>query len=135
MKSLIASISILFFASLAHADAPPVYLFDGKEIYHIGFNMDILEDPTGKLTIDEVNRLEGKFKKSRDKVPNFGFSTSAFWIQVMVNNKSLKKDWLFSYNYYNILCNVILSIRRRIILYILHILVLRIFYSIMFKKY
>jgi len=103
MKSLIASIIILFFASFALADAPPVVLKDGKEFYEIGLNLDILEDPTGKLTIDDVNssEWEGKFKKSQDKIPNFGLSTSAFWLKIKIDNESKNKDWLFSYNYYN----------------------------------
>ncbi len=99
MKSLIASITILFLTSLAHADAPPVYLFDGgEEIYHIGFNMDILEDPTGQLTIDDVNSppWSGKFKESTKIGHNFGFSQSAYWFKVVVENHSDQKTWFMT---------------------------------------
>ncbi|MEE2742445.1 MAG: 7TM diverse intracellular signaling domain-containing protein, partial [Bdellovibrionota bacterium] len=85
------------------ADAQPVTLQDNNDYYEIGLNLNILEDPTGKLKIEDVNspKYQKKFKKSQDKIPNFGFSTSSFWIKIIVNNKSQKKDWLFSYNYYN----------------------------------
>ncbi|MBG08691.1 MAG: hypothetical protein CME68_08030, partial [Halobacteriovoraceae bacterium] len=95
---------ILFsFSKYLFAEAPPVILEDGKDFYEIGLNLDILEDPTGKLTIDDVNssEWEGKFKKSQDKIPNFGLSRSAFWLKIKINNESKNKDWLFSYNYYN----------------------------------
>ena len=100
MKSLIASITVLFFASLALAETPPVVLEDGKELYEIGLNLNLLEDPTGKLTIEDVNRAEWarKFKRSDKKVPNFGFSKSAFWFRVKIKNLS-KKRWYLNYNY------------------------------------
>ena len=73
MKSIIASFAIIFFASITFAKAPPVVLEDGKEFYELGLNLDILEDPSGKLTIDDVNRPEwaAKFKKSDKKGNKF----------------------------------------------------------------
>ena len=103
MKSLIASISILFFSSLAFADAPPVVLKDGKEFYEIGLNLDILEDPTGKLTIEDINSPEWarEFKRNKEKVPNFGFSDSVFWGRFKIKNNSKDENkWVVSQNYY-----------------------------------
>ena len=67
-QRVIFSISILFFTSVAFAEAPPVILEDGKEFYEIGLNLDILEDPSGKLTINDVSRPDWaeKFKKSKN---------------------------------------------------------------------
>ena len=84
------------------AETPPVVLEDSKEFYEIGLNLDILEDSSGKLTIDDVNSPEWveKFKRSKDKVPNFGLSKSAFWAMVKVKNKTKdQRAWVISQNY------------------------------------
>ncbi len=91
------------FNSLVLADAPPVILEDKKDFYELGRHLDILEDPTGKITIDDVNSPEwaSKFKRSEKKVPNFGFSKSAFWARLRVKNKTTdQKKWLLSQSYY-----------------------------------
>ena len=57
---------LFFIVGNLFADAPPpVVLEDGKEFYEIALNLDILEDPTGKLTIEDVNSPEwaGRFKR------------------------------------------------------------------------
>ena len=65
----------------------------GKEFYEIGLNLDILEDPTGKLTIEDVNSPEwaGRFKRSYKKTPTYGATESQFWLRFKINNKSLLK--------------------------------------------
>ena len=75
----------------------PLVLEKGKDFYELGLHLELFEDPSGKLSIDEV---EGKeFYPSREKVPNFGFSRSFFWGRVTVLNKLKKRDWFLSYNY------------------------------------
>ena len=84
------------------AKAPPIILVDGKEFYEIGLNIYILEDPTGKLTIDDINspKWASRFKRNKDKVPNFGFSKSTFWARVKIKNKtSDQRVWVLSQNY------------------------------------
>ena len=95
-------IFIFFFSSFALA-ASPIILKSEKDIYGLGLHLDILEDKTKKLSINDVTSSKWlpNFKKSTEKVPNFGYSTSAFWIRIIVKNSSPKKNWLFSYNYYN----------------------------------
>ena len=92
----------LIIPRLIFAEAPPVVLEDGKEYYEIGLNLDILEDPTGKLTIDDVNSPEWavKFKRSQDKVPNFGFSKSSFWAKLKIKKLVKNKKWYLSFNYF-----------------------------------
>ena len=61
-----------------------------------------MEDPTGKLTIDDINspKWASKFKRCKDKVPNFGFSKSTFWARVKIKNKtSDQRVWVLSQNY------------------------------------
>tara|TARA_B100000029_G_C17232184_1_gene835784 strand:- start:407 stop:733 length:327 start_codon:yes stop_codon:yes gene_type:complete len=79
-----------------------VSLEDGKEFYEIGFNLDLFEDPTRKLTIDDVNRPEWakKFKRSDKDIPNFGVLESSFWERVRVQNKTRdQRIWVISQNY------------------------------------
>ena len=102
MRVMVFILILLSMSKSLFAEASPVILKDGKEFYEIGLNLDILEDPTGKLTIDDVNSLEwaGKFKKSEKKVPNFGISKSAFWARVKIQNKTNgKRIWFISHNY------------------------------------
>ena len=95
IKELVFTVLFLLSAN-AHADTPPVVLEDGKEFYEIGLNLDILEDPSGKLTIDDVNRFEwaGKFKKSQKKVLSFGFTDSVVWVRLSSKNHSTIKSWV-----------------------------------------
>ncbi|MEE2744338.1 MAG: 7TM diverse intracellular signaling domain-containing protein [Bdellovibrionota bacterium] len=102
MKSLKRLISLLLFTSFAFADVPPVVLEDGKEFYEIGLNLELLEDPSGKLTIEDINRPEWtkKFKKSTKKAPKLPFSKSAFWAKVRIQNKtSDQRVWIISQNF------------------------------------
>lgn len=56
----------------------------------IGLWMDILEDPGGELTIDDVVKPEvaAGFVRSRQEEPGFGFSKSAFWARFTIENPS-----------------------------------------------
>ena len=54
------------------------------------------------VLIDDVNspKWASRFKQSKDKVPNFGFSNSAFWARVKIKNKtSDQRVWVLSQNY------------------------------------
>ena len=74
--------------------APPVILERGKGEYPLGFHLSILEDKEKKLTIEQVTSepILSKFKKSEEIVPNFGFTTSAYWIRFTVINP-LDQNW------------------------------------------
>jgi hypothetical protein len=88
---------ILFFiVGNLFAEAPPVILEDGKDFYEISLNLDILEDPKRKLTIEDMNDpyWSNKFEKSLQDTHNFGFSKSSFWIRVRIKNGRKKnKLW------------------------------------------
>ena len=102
IKFILLFFIFLSIPKLLLAETPPVILEDGKEFYEIGLNLDILEDPTGKLTINDVNSPEwsGKFKRSTKENPNFGYSKSFFWGRVKIHNNSrIIKTWYMSQNY------------------------------------
>ena len=90
---------ILFsFSQNILGETPPVTLENGKESYEIGLNLDFLEDPEGKLTINDIIKKKwvSKFKRSKKKVSNFGFSKSAFWVRFVIRNNSNEESWFVS---------------------------------------
>ena len=100
-KFFYTSILTFIFSATTFAEAPPIVL-GNKDFYELGLNLDILEDPSGKLTIDDVSssKWEGKFKRSTQKKPNFGFSASSFWARFKFQTKGQQKDWVLSQHYY-----------------------------------
>ena len=54
-----------------------------------------LEDKEGIFTIDEVTSTElEQFKTVTSITPNFGYTTSVYWLAFTVNNDSLSSNWL-----------------------------------------
>ncbi|MDC0255380.1 ATP-binding protein [Bacteriovoracales bacterium] len=102
MKIIIFTFYLISFSICVKATNNPVILEDGKEFYEIGLNLDILEDPGGKLKIEDVvaPKWSKKFKKSFKKNQNFGTTKSSFWIRLKVINKSKDhQSWLLTQNY------------------------------------
>ena len=88
---------LFFFFIASTSFGAPLVLEKGKDFYELGLHLELFEDPSGKLSINEI---EGKkFYPSQEKVPNFGFSRSAIWARVTILNKQKKRDWFLSYNY------------------------------------
>ncbi len=82
-----------------------VILKDDLAEYSIGKYLDILEDPAGNLTIEQVISPEYKsrFFPSREESPNLGFTSSACWVRFHVRNESGKNsDWVVESGYVNI---------------------------------
>ncbi|MBW8051601.1 MAG: SpoIIE family protein phosphatase [Cytophagales bacterium] len=58
-----------------------------------------LEDPNGKLTIDEINLFSTEWQKA-EKTLNFGYTTSAYWIKFKVSFAShVNERWLLEVGY------------------------------------
>ncbi|HEX2524042.1 MAG TPA: 7TM-DISM domain-containing protein, partial [Terriglobia bacterium] len=60
----------------------------GKETYALGRHLEILEDPTGRMSIEDVAApaRSRDFLPSRAEVPNYGFTDSAVWVRFRVLN-------------------------------------------------
>ena len=72
----------------------PLALSDAAGAYRPGAAAGILEDPGGHLTIDEVAGRDD-FVAPAAEVPNFGLSTSAFWIRLPLRAEHAGKGgWL-----------------------------------------
>lgn len=53
----------------------------------LGAKLQVLEDPGHELTLDEVAAMpDGAFEKSDRRVPNHGFTHSAYWARIRVSN-------------------------------------------------
>ena len=66
-------------------DHNPLVLNNEKQFYELGPHLDILEDKSSKLIINEVENLKN-FKPNKKMVANFGFSKSAFWAKFRIYN-------------------------------------------------
>jgi two-component sensor histidine kinase len=76
-----------------------ILLKSEKEIYDLGYHLEILEDKTNKLTFDKIlKKTNIHFKISKDKVPNFGSSNSSFWIKFSFENiDHPSNEWMLSF--------------------------------------
>jgi len=66
-----------------------IFFSDIKKTILIGNSVKLLEDPTNKLTINEV-ALSSDFKLSTQDVPNLGVTSSSIWVQFKIKNYSTK---------------------------------------------
>jgi hypothetical protein len=59
----------------------PLVLTDDQGEYPLGLHMDILEDPSGELTIEDVTSpaYASRFTPSQELAPNYGYTTSVAW--------------------------------------------------------
>ncbi|MBU3914597.1 hypothetical protein KKA14_03600 [bacterium] len=78
------------------AKASPTLVFTNeKDIYGLVGYLDILEDSTQKLTIEDVVSKEhaNRFVPDQGKNLNFNFSPNVFWIRLRVQNMSKETLW------------------------------------------
>ncbi len=84
------------------SEITPVVLKDKSDRYKIGLNLYILEDPNNSLSIHEIesSKWKNKFKKSTVDIPNFGLSSSSFWVKLKIRNNSGQKKWNLIYKHF-----------------------------------
>jgi signal transduction histidine kinase len=86
------------------ATQTPVILTDQQEEYTLGPYLEILEDPGGELTIDQVSSpaFNNQFVPSQAAVPNYGFTNSAYWVRFSLDNQTRHTlEWLLEVNFAN----------------------------------
>jgi signal transduction histidine kinase len=82
----------------------PIILTNEKSEYPLGLHLEILEDPSGELTIDQVSSPEfaSQFIPSQVEVPNFGMSDSAYWVRLRLDNQTAQNsEWLLEQGFAN----------------------------------
>jgi len=74
-----------------------VVLKDNIQKYPLGLHLEIFEDETRELTIEDV--VDREFTPSNEKNPNLGIKTSAIWVRFRVKNQaSLIQKWILTLN-------------------------------------
>jgi signal transduction histidine kinase len=82
----------------------PLILTDQQGEYPLGLHLEILEDPSGELTIERVSspEFETRFVPSQAETPNYGFTSSAIWVQIRLHNETLRTDqWVLEQGFTN----------------------------------
>ena len=71
-----------------------VLLHDQQKQYNLGKYLEIFPDSTQQLTIADVSQQPQKFTPSQTDIPNMGFSKSAIWAKVKLQNHStVTSEW------------------------------------------
>ncbi len=98
----------LYSPALAQSNDPPapepIILNDEQGEYPLGLHLEILEDPGGELTIEEVSSSEfdSRFLPSQEPVPNIGLTDSAIWVRFRLENQTPDTDeWLLEQGFAN----------------------------------
>jgi len=92
--SLFLAVSLLFPATIlafeSPVDAPPLILNEESNSFALSRHMEIFEDSEANYTIDDVSsgRMTSLFSPNTVDYVNFGFSKSAFWVRLEVENRS-----------------------------------------------
>lgn len=90
------TVFLLFSSSHSVLSDQTVVLTNERGYYPLGLNLERLEDPTGKLTIEQVSSPEysSQFTPSQESIPNLGFTNSVYWVRFHVLNTTQKTtDW------------------------------------------
>ena len=79
-------------------NGPYIELKSDTEVLEIGHHLEILEDPSRKLTLKEILKPEYqlKFQVSNSPNPNLGLNKSAYWIRFAVKDSDGTKKWILS---------------------------------------
>jgi len=103
IKKLLLCALLLPLAVIANADGRLV-LDDTRGEYPLGYHMDIFADQSGYLTIKEIlsPEIQAKFIRSTAAIPNYGFTSSTYWLKIKVQNaSSLRTKWLLEQGFAN----------------------------------
>ncbi len=81
--------------------AQAIGLPESTGLVRLGPRVEILEDPKGDMTLEQVRAAAvrkdaqpGSFSPSADEVPNFGFTSSVYWVRFQLINQSQWPQWL-----------------------------------------
>jgi len=89
-RALLAACLGLVLVSLlgsgASAQPAAVPLTPDTKTYDVVGRVEVLEDPSGELSLDELRGGEGAWSVARRADPNFGFSASAYWLRLRLFN-------------------------------------------------
>ncbi|SDO57933.1 ATP-binding protein [Alkalicoccus daliensis] len=89
-KMVVMLILLLFFVPSVHAEI--LHELDEEEgIANIHMHMEVLEDETGELQLEEVQELE--FEEVTGAAPSYGYTESVYWAKFMVDASTAEDMW------------------------------------------
>jgi PAS domain S-box-containing protein len=96
-KNIVLFFTVLISTELFSIDT--LFIADRKTDPNIIKNIYILEDPRSQTTIDQIIKTPQNysFSKNNDSKLNFEFSTSTYWLKVIIkNNSEISIDYILS---------------------------------------
>jgi PAS domain S-box-containing protein len=77
-----------------------VILTDEQGEYPLGLYLEILEDPSRQLTIEQLSSsdYDDQFVPSQEKVPNFGYTNSVYWVRFRLKDET-QQQWRLEMSY------------------------------------
>ena len=72
-----------------------------EEKYLIYKSMEILEDPEGVLSIEDVSSpsYSNQFKRNDGGIPSYGYNSSVYWVRFEIDNRISTKDFILEFPY------------------------------------
>lgn len=91
---------LIFLIFIQESKASEIVLTDGYKSDYLGKEIEVLEDKTKTLTINDIASSYNKnFVVPDKKIPSFGFTDSAYWVKINVENKSKIKRWFLELDF------------------------------------
>lgn len=86
--ALFIACTLGFGSDLSAQASRPVVITPDLDKYELGLFYDVLEDPSGDLTVGDVSssKYGSQFELSNHPSPGHGFTGSAFWMRFTVDN-------------------------------------------------
>ncbi len=81
---------ILLFVSVHKLSAEPIVVLNGtKQSFSLGSSLMIFEDKQKNMDFSEIKQAkdEGLFAQSTSSTPSFGYTSSAYWVYIIIKNK------------------------------------------------
>lgn len=86
----------------------PVDLRPNRPSYHIGTQIEFLEDPTGILSLSDVSSpsISKRFRLSNEERLNLGYTRSAYWIRFSLQNRTNERIGVYIHIPYPLLDDI-----------------------------
>lgn len=72
-----------------------------EDYYNLDPHFDILRDPEGTFTIDDItaSNKDLPWQQSTQEVPNFGYTTTTYWIRLPLQGLDAQNQWVIELDY------------------------------------